>query len=304
MEKIKLTTISTVDSVSLSADLYLPRGPQGLIVIFHGMMEHRARYQELIDFLTDKQYAILACGMRGHGESTLPLGYFGKTQGWWLNLLDLRALVIQARQRLPELPNYLIAHSMGTLFARAYLKYFPDEFKKVVLSGTPAADPLLPLALILAHIQKIKPGDLAPNPLLHKLVIENYNKAIKNPRTPYDWLSYDQANVDSYLADPLAGFVFTTGGFLDLFKVTKQAYSKTGWKKPHQPAEIFFISGDDDPCASPRAFALAIAQIKARGYKHTFGRRYLEMRHEILHEAGRETVFQDIADFIAAKPIK
>ncbi len=300
MKKTTLSLTSEFDGYNLAADFYQIDNPLALVVIFGGMMEHKERYQNFAEFLTNQNYAVLVCDHRGHGETAETLGYFGKRLGWLNNLVDLKKIIEVAALTYPKVKKYLVAHSMGTLFARAYLKRYPNDFEKYVLSGTPANNPLVKAALNLAKLDKIIKGEKTPNPALHKLVVLAFNKAIKNPKTDYDWLSYNKSNVEDYIKDPLCGFVFTTSGFIDLFEVTIDAYSKRDWGKSKLNPTILFISGDDDPCSSPDQFAAAITHLKDRGYKNVKGIRYPKMRHEIFHEDLKETIFQDIFEFFSS----
>ena len=134
MKKTTLSLTSEFDGYNLAADFYQIDNPLALVVIFGGMMEHKERYQNFAEFLTNQNYAVLVCDHRGHGETAETLGYFGKRLGWLNNLVDLKKMIDVASQTYPKQKKYLVAHSMGTLFARAYLKRYPNDFEKYVLS--------------------------------------------------------------------------------------------------------------------------------------------------------------------------
>jgi alpha-beta hydrolase superfamily lysophospholipase len=69
MEIIK--TRSEVDGQTITSSLYIPDSPKALVVIFHGLMEHRHRYQDFAQTLVDHGYAVLSPDHRGHGDSPL-----------------------------------------------------------------------------------------------------------------------------------------------------------------------------------------------------------------------------------------
>ena len=104
--------------------------------------------------------------------------------------------------------------------------------------------------------------------------------------------------MQAYNNDPLCGFVFTVNGYQNgLFRLMKDIYSPEGWavKKPDLP--VHFIAGAEDPCiVSIKKFSRAVSFLRARGYREVTSQVYPKMRHEILNEIGRETVWRDVRD--------
>ena len=136
-----------------------------------------------------------------------------------------------------------------------------------------------------------------PNEQLNTLSFAAYNKKFKNPRTEYDWLSRDPANVDRYVADPLCGFVFTSNAFFDLF-TGLQEVSNLNWAKrvPNRP--IFLMSGSNDPVGN---MGKGVKQVEKWLLKsnHTVSTKlYPEGRHEMLNETNRDEVYHDVLLFI------
>lgn len=67
--------------------------------------------------------------------------------------------------------------------------------------------------------------------------------------------------------------------------------------KPTIP--IIFVAGEQDPCiVNRRAFEQAVAFRQELGYHNCKGKLYSEMRHEILNETGKETVWDDLCHWI------
>jgi alpha-beta hydrolase superfamily lysophospholipase len=62
---------------------------------------------------------------------------------------------------------------------------------------------------------------------------------------------------------------------------------------------VCFISGSEDPCRiSDAAFDKAVEMMRRVGYRHVTAKLYPKMRHEILNETEKATVWKDVLAFI------
>ncbi len=284
---------SPVDGVELEGTLLIPQEPQGIVQLLHGMAEHKERYLHFMEFLASHGYAAVIHNHRGHGNCALK-GHFGKQKGESL-VLDARAVQQWVRKELPDLPVYLFGHSMGSLVARCYLKRFDEDLNGLFLCGAPYASPgAIGAALAYIGFKTKLHGDQYTSSTVNALVVGAFNKGIKKPCSPNQWISYEPENVRKYDEDPLCGFCFTLDGFRGLMELMKEAYSKEGWVRKNPRLRVHFISGQDDPChtGEPRFFR-AVAGVENQGYPVTF-KLYSNMRHEILNEADKETVYGDV----------
>ena len=122
---------------------------------------------------------------------------------------------------------------------------------------------------------------------------------IRNPRTPFDWISYNKDNVDRYIEDPLCGFPFTNQAMFDLMSGMADVYSNKDCRvlKPNLP--ILFLVGQDDPVADvPEGFNRSLENLTNAGYRNIEATIYENMRHEILNETGRKAVYKDILSWL------
>jgi alpha-beta hydrolase superfamily lysophospholipase len=81
-----------------------------------------------------------------------------------------------------------------------------------------------------------------------------------------------------------------------------QTYKAGPWKaeNPHMP--VLFLAGADDPCIiSETKFNQAVNRMRQAGYSNVKSRLYPGMRHEILNEIDKITVWNDLLDFIKGR---
>lgn len=291
-----ITTQSEFDGQIITSSLYLPPHPKALIVIFHGLMEHRHRYGEFAQKLSDAGYAVLSPDHRGHGDSPFNgnvYGYFADHNGWLINVEDLQRIIYQAKIKTGMIDIVLFGHSMGSLFARSYLKRYENELRGVYLSGSSAYSPMVHVGRLLAGILAPLRGK-KPCPLLFHMIFDAFNKPFAPNRTPFDWLSVDTDNVDRYIADPRCGFVSTARGYKDLFDGLIDVYRSKDWSVMRPDLPIRFVTGEFDvPAGQEKGVRHAVDTLQKEGYRQVSSMIYPDVRHELLQEQIKEQVMQD-----------
>ncbi len=282
---------SSADGIALQGTYIYPDAPRGIVQFLHGMAEHRARYFGVMTALAEAGYAAVIHDHRGHGDCPLT-GHFGKAGREGL-LSDAKQVTQLAKAKFPDLPFVLFGHSMGSLAARCYLKRYEQELDGLFLCGIPYAPPIsIKAAQGLIALKIPFQGDTHRSHLVNGLVTGAFNKAIKDPASPNQWISYNEENVAAYDADPLCGFCFTLSGFQGLMGLMAEAYSEKGWAVKKQDLPIFMISGADDPChTGEKYFRLAGEQLRKQGYRGVRQRLFPAMRHEILLEKEHQVVY-------------
>ena len=112
---------------------------KAVMLIVHGMAEHRKRYDEFATSLSEHGIGVLTYDQRGHGESvkdSTELGFFGSENGW-LNLVEDAADFLKQLKKEYRVPVILFGHSMGSMVARCVLKRYETLIDAVILSGAP-----------------------------------------------------------------------------------------------------------------------------------------------------------------------
>ncbi|GAB5032204.1 monoglyceride lipase [Nannochloropsis oceanica] len=93
--------------------------PAACIFLVHGVNEHVGRYDDMAHSLTRQGYAVFGHDQWGHGLSG---GFKGDVENLNYLIKDLKQLIRAQRQSHPEVPFFIVAHSMGTIvgFHAAY----------------------------------------------------------------------------------------------------------------------------------------------------------------------------------------
>ena len=118
--------------------------PKGIMIVSHGFTETAEKFYEVIYYFLRAGYHVAALDHHGHGHSyrlTDKDLFLVHTDGYWRYLADLEFLTDRAKERWPQLPVYLYAHSMGGGMGAALAAKKPQLYDKVILTS-PMIKPL------------------------------------------------------------------------------------------------------------------------------------------------------------------
>jgi alpha-beta hydrolase superfamily lysophospholipase len=277
--------------------------PRAIVQIAHGMAEHIERYHVFANELVSHNIFVYGNDHRGHGKTGThanSIGYFAKEDGFEKVVNDLYTLTTIIEKDYPNIPIFLLGHSMGSFLSRRYIQLHGDRIAGVILSGTGGDPGLLgKIGRMIAKREMKKKGARMPSQLMNKLTFGSYNKGFTPNRTEFDWLSRDVAEVDKYIDDPLCGGVFTAGFFNDLLEGIEIINNPSNLSTIPLNLPIYFISGSKDPVGGNTKGVLKTYQsfINAglTDVKYKF---YDEARHEILNEINKDEVAAEIIQWI------
>ena len=280
--------------------------PRAVIQIAHGIAEHINRYDNFAAFLADNGFVVVGNDHLGHGKSIQSpeeQGIFAEADGWNRVVEDMDRLHDLMRSEYPGLPYIFFGHSMGSFLTRTYLIRHPDQYDAAIISGTGhQAKPLVFAGNAAAGLMVKMKGPRADGQALNDMAFGSYCKKIPDPRTPFDWLSRDPAQVDKYIADPLCGFVAKVSLYRDMMQGVKFITNQQNINAMSKEQPIYFMSGQDDPVGdygvgvdkAYKAFCRA-------GLKDVTIRLYPGGRHEMLNEINKADVYRDILNWLNSK---
>lgn len=276
---------------------------KGIVHINHGMSEHCARYNRFAAYLNSRGYHVLAHDHRGHGSTTAPdahLGSFANSDGWNKVITDVGAVNARARETFPNLPIILFGHSMGAIVGLNYCIQHSDKIDAAALwnSGVDGG-PLLWIYSALLSVERMFKGSDVPSAVASKLTFETWNKQFAPNRTPSDWLSRDENEVDKYVADPLCGFDACNGLWRDLLGGIRTGGDDRQIAKIRKDLPMHLLAGGKDPCsANGKAVERLANRLKKTGISDIENTLYPDSRHEALNELNRDEVMSGFADWL------
>jgi len=102
------------------------------VALVHGFAEHSGRYEHVISALNEAAVSVAAIDLRGHGNSEGRRGHVNRFQDY---LDDVDALVEFAHTKHPDLPLFILGHSMGGLVVASYMASDPEGLAGFALSS-------------------------------------------------------------------------------------------------------------------------------------------------------------------------
>ncbi len=297
---------SARDGCSIHALEWSPEGPpRGIVQLVHGISEHIGRYDETARFLAEHGFLVCGEDHLGHGRTVSDgsYGFFAPENGWTLAARDIRALRKLEGARHPNLPYFLLGHSMGSFLTRTYLILWPGTVSGAVLMGTgqePA--PLVALGRLISALECRRLGPRGVSPLVHTLSLGAYNRRFRPNRTPSDWLSRDPAEVDAFLADPLCQPRPTVSLFRDMMRALQFIARRDQLARMDPSVPVCFLSGQEDPVGGMgRGVEKVVRMFRDAGCRNLSVRLYPGARHELFHEQNRREVWADLLNWLEGR---
>jgi alpha-beta hydrolase superfamily lysophospholipase len=149
-------------------DLYLqswhPDGdPVATLALVHGLGEHSGRYQNLVNYLVPRGYAVYGFDLCGHGRSPGRRGYINSWEELRRDVGSFLRYVNRAEGTGGDRPLFLMGHSFGGLIVLEFVLY--DGQPTPALNGVVVSAPGLstegfsPLLILMARIlSRVQPA--------------------------------------------------------------------------------------------------------------------------------------------------
>jgi alpha-beta hydrolase superfamily lysophospholipase len=249
---------------------------RAVVVISHGAGEHSGRYQRVALALAELGYPVYALDHRGHGRSEGRRALVDRLDN---AAADLDVLIDLARREHPDVPLFLLGHSLGGTIALCYALRHQDKLDGLILSG--------PVAVI----------DLPPAPV---------RLAVKALSAVAPWMpvlgvdpavvSRDPGEVEAYRTDPLVHH-----GKLPLRTVAEIAAATEAF--PEQVGSltlpILLVHGSEDRLAPVQGSRMVYERVSSEDKTLEI---YDGFFHEVLNEPpeDRARVLADIVTWLQA----
>lgn len=255
---------------------WLPAGAvRGVVALAHGIAEHGGRYAHVGARLAEAGYATYALDHHGHGRSD---GVRGNVNRMAEVTGDLDRLISLAVERHPDVPVFLLGHSLGGLIALDYVvTRGTARLRGLLLSGA-AVDPSVgsPVEKLLAKLL----SSVAPN--LGLLALDATA------------VSRDPKVVADYEADPLNyhGKIRARTGAESLAAVDRVTAALSTIDIP-----ILVMHGTEDKLTAPSGSKLVADQVSSPDITLKL---YDGLYHEIFNEPEQDAVLTDVVTWLDA----
>ena len=297
------TFLSNDGETAVHAVKWMPDSGEykAILQISHGMVEYIERYQPFAEFLTTKGYMVVGHDHIGHGQSlSAPdkLGYFCEGSPSDILVEDMHKLRSLIQEDNPDVPYFMMGHSMGSFMLRKYLAFHGEKLRGAVIMGTGfTSEKMTSLALWLTGvIAKIR-GQKHRSKLIESLAFgADYKVFDMTGEKPEDsWLTKDVQKVKAYYDDPKCGYMFTVNGYKGLFEAVNYSCNLENAARLPKKLPLFIVSGAQDPVGGlGKGVKDVYDMYKNSGMLDLTYKLYENDRHEILNETDRQSVYEDI----------
>jgi alpha-beta hydrolase superfamily lysophospholipase len=192
---------TTCDGVQLFYRAWLPEARAGkALILLHRGHEHSGRFQDLVDAIDLREFAVFAWDARGHGRSPGERGY-AEHFCYLVKDLDCFVKFLAAEYAIPLTNVVVIAHSVGAVLAATWVHDYAPPIRALVLASPAFQVKLyIPFALLFLRLQmKFRP----------KGFVKSYVKAAM--------LTHDREQQASYSNDKLIARAIAVNILIEMY---------------------------------------------------------------------------------------
>lgn len=274
---------------------------KAILQISHGMVEFIERYIPFAEFLSTKGYMIVGHDHIGHGQSVASQedwGYFCEENPSDIVIEDMHKLRSLIQEDNPEVPYFMLGHSMGSFMLRKYLAVHNDNLRGAIIMGTGfIPENMTKLALKLTSVVEKFRGSKHRSKLIQSLAFgADYKGFDMTGAKPEDsWLTKDVEIVKAYYNEPRCTYMFTVNGYKGLFEAVNFSCNPENAARIPKKLPLFIVSGAQDPVGGlGKGVKDVYDMYKDTGMYDLTYKLYENDRHEILNETDKQIVFEDL----------
>ena len=106
--------------------------PKATLIVIHGLGEYSGRYKQLAEYFCAQDLVVLCPDHLGHGLSPGRRGHVKRFEDYFFAVEEIRD---ELERDYPNIPCFVLGHSMGGLIAASCLVENQDRFAGAIFSG-------------------------------------------------------------------------------------------------------------------------------------------------------------------------
>lgn len=296
MKKIVLTGYK---QKNFSFYCYAVENPKAYLCLAHGVAEDALRYEYFAHSLNEMGISVYVINHIAHGRDyqVADLGHWkkGDFDGCIENFHLMQEM---AKKENLGKKAILFGHSMGSFIVQKYELYHPHQFDMTILCGCAKADSLYKFGKFVTSFLALFNKPTKRLPIVDKISFGTFNKQFKPVKTPVDWLSKNEQNCQDYMQDPYCGFIGTASFYKEFYANVSQIPNKKYDHLYDKNYPILLIGGQEDMVSAKAKKLILLAKYYQMQSNDVQFIVYPNDRHEILNEADKDQVIQDVKDWI------
>lgn len=278
-----------------------------VIQLTHGMQEYILRYKDFARYLTKRGYLVVGHDHLGHGDSVTSkeeMGFFCESHPSDILIEDMHTLRTMVQGENPEMPYFMLGHSMGSYMLRKYITVYGENLSGVILVGTGSVpDGVMKLGMALCRTLAMVFGWHFRSKFVRKLSqLGSYRQFDSDGKIlEKNWLTKDLDIAEKYFKDEKCIFLFTVNGYYGLMEAVYHDNQPKNIANIPKDLPIFLVSGDMDPVGDMGVGVKKVyRQYKKAGLIDLTWKLYKDDRHEILNEVDRKVVYRNLFSWMEA----
>ncbi|XP_031701153.1 monoglyceride lipase isoform X1 [Anarrhichthys ocellatus] len=272
-----LPHIVNADGLHLFCRYWEPAAqPRALVLIVHGAGEHCGPYDEIAQKLKEVSLLVFAHDHVGHGQS----------EGERMNVKDFQVYIRDSLQHVdlmkschPDLPVFIVGHSMGGAISILTACERPADFAGVVL---------------IAPMVQMNPDSATPFKVFMAKVLNHMLPSLTLGSIDSKWISRDKKQVETYAADELN---FHGGMRVSFAMQLMGATARIEREIPSISWPFLLLHGDDDKLCDIRGSKMMYENAPASDKKiKVFEGGYHSLHHDLPEVV--ESVLKEVTSWI------
>lgn len=272
---------------------WLSDNEKAKIQIIHGLGEMSEYYEQFAEYITAKGVSVYLCEYREHGRTALPANIDNIVQTAAKECGDFSSYIHSES----DTPLFLLGHSLGAQMTQYVICHCNSSlYSGVILTGCPYIhDTKALLSDIEAEISE-KGADAPSTDVFLKLfgkVAEPFPE-----KCTVSWVTSDLERAEYYETLPYTNKMYSCRFYRSLIALSKEVQQQDYLSEINVKPPVLMISGTMDTVGDRGEYAKSkAAMLKSIGFDVTL-RLFDGMRHSVLQEKNRESVYRLIADFV------